>query len=91
MKALLANFMWGALGLFWKRGHAAVFDPDRHRRIRMAHRQRWWKYHEKARTTGNVMAKERAIAWQIQFKFQTPPDVAIDRGDLGTVDLGDVD
>jgi hypothetical protein len=48
MKAWLANLMWDALRIFAGRVHDWAFDPQRHARIRMAHRERWWDYYCKA-------------------------------------------
>lgn len=78
----LADILYGTLKMFGGRLHDWLFDPDRHARIRFAHRQRWWKYDQKAKATKDKRDDMRAKAWQIEYAFETPPDEAIARGDL---------
>lgn len=82
MKAWIANLLWDAMWIFLRRVHDWAFDPERNARIRMKHRQRWWSYHQRALQTKSERDDMRANAWAIQFKFETPPDEAIARGDL---------
>jgi len=82
MKAWIAEMLWDALAMFLGRVHDWVFDPERSASIRMRHRKRWWAYHQKAEHTKNKRDNMRAQAWAIQFAFKTPPQEAIDRGDL---------
>lgn len=82
MRAYIANVLWNALALFLGRVHDWVFDPERSARIRFKNRKRWWAYHRKAAESGSKRDDMRAKAWQIQFKFETPPEDALNRGDL---------
>jgi hypothetical protein len=82
MKAWLANLMWDALRIFAGRVHDWAFDPQRHARIRMAHRERWWDYYCKAMRTKDKRDDMRAQAWAIEYKFETSPADAKARGDL---------
>ena len=85
MKAWIANLFWDALWIFLQRVHDWAFDPERHARIRMTHRERWWAAHCKALTTNSKRDDARATAWAIQFDFKTPPAVAKTRGDLDPI------
>jgi len=80
MKAWLANLLWGAVGLLSQRLHDWVFDPQRAARARLQHRQRWWQY--ASHCAGDKNKERRAQWWAIHFKFETPPDRAVARGDL---------
>ena len=82
MKTFLANLLWDALAMFAGRVHDWIFDPERHAHIRMKHRRRWWAYHQKAKQTKSTRDDMRANAWAVQFRFETPPEEAINRGDL---------
>ena len=82
MKQFIVNIMWDALAIVLVRAHDWVFAPQRHARIRMKHRDRWWAYHLKATRTKSLKDNMRADAWAIQGKFETPPSDAIARGDL---------
>ena len=82
MKAWIANLLWDALWIFLRRVHDWFFDPERHARIRFQHRQRWWTYHQRAIETQSARDDMRARAWEIEFDFETPPDEALERGDL---------
>lgn len=81
VKAWIADLLWDALKLFLGRIHDWCFDPGRHARIRMKHRERWWKYHQKAMRTKDPRDDMRAKAWAIEYKFETPPVDATMRGD----------
>ena len=82
MKAILANMLWDVLELVCKKAHDFTFDPERHARIRMKNRERWWAYRQKAERTKKKRDDMRALAWQSEFKFETPPDEARKRGDV---------
>ena len=82
MKAWIENLLWDALKMFAVRVHDWVFDPNRHARIRMKHRERWWAYKVKAEQTKDARDDMRALAWQIEYKFEVPPEVARARGDV---------
>ncbi|MCP4537756.1 MAG: hypothetical protein GY832_11480 [Chloroflexi bacterium] len=82
MKAWLVDLLWDALLIVCRRAHDWAFDPDRHARIRMKHRERWWDYHCRAAESDSPIDDARARAWAIQFKFQTPPNDAKARGDV---------
>lgn len=82
IKAWIADQLWNALKLFLGRVHDWVFSPERNARIRMKNRKRWWRYHLKAQRTNDKRDDMRAKAWQIQFKFETSPEDAEERGDL---------
>lgn len=87
LKAWIADLLWDALKLFAARAHDWAFDPQRHARIRMAHRQRWWRYHQKALSTDDPRDDMRARAWAIQYDFKTPPEEAEARGDLDPFEM----
>jgi len=80
MKRLIANALWGALSVFSVRLHDWAFSPKRHAAIRFKHREIWWAYAQKG--VHNERHRKRALAWQIQFRFKTPPIEALARGDL---------
>lgn len=82
MRQFLANLIWDALWIFLRRVHDWAFDPERHARIRMKNRERWWAYHCRALETKSERDDMRANAWALQFKFETSPEAAIQRGDL---------
>lgn len=82
MKTWIANLLWDALWIFLRRVHDWAFEPERHARIRMTHRERWWAAHCRAQETDSKRDDARARAWAIQFEFKTPPAVAKVRGDL---------
>jgi len=82
MKAWIANLLWDALAIFLARVHDWIFDPDRAAAWRMKNRQRWWSYKLKADATKSTRDDLRARWYQITFGFETPPDKAVERGDL---------
>lgn len=82
MIAWMADCLWAALAVVAGRFHDYLFGEERQARIRFWHRERWWKCEQRAMLTGNKRDDMRAKAWAIQFGFQTPPQEAIERGDL---------
>lgn len=82
MKAWLAELMLGALKIAWVSAYKWLLDPDRHARIRFRHRERWWKYYQRALETKSGLDDMLAEAWRIEYDFKTPPAVAKARGDL---------
>lgn len=82
MKAWLANLLWDVVCIVSVKLHDWVFDPQRHARIRFAHRERWWAYKCKAEKTKNPRDDRRARCWEVEFGFETPPVEAMRRGDL---------
>jgi len=62
--------------------HDWVFSPERAAKIRMANRERWWRYVRRARSTPFSRDDMRAEFWRISCGFETPPDEARARGDL---------
>lgn len=85
MKEWIANLLYDALKMFCGRVHDWLFSAERHARIRFRNRERWWRYQQKADATKDKRDDMRAMAWQIEFDFKTPPTEAKLRGDLGPV------
>lgn len=83
--AWLADCLWDALKLFAGRLHDFIFDPKRAAEARFRDRERWWRYTQKALATDNTRDDMRAEWWRIRFAFETSPDAAKLRGDLGPV------
>ena len=82
LKTAIANALWGALALFSKRARDYAFCQERAARIRMRHREVWWRYYQRAQETGSETDDMIADWWAIQFDFTTSPDVAAARGDV---------
>lgn len=82
VKEWIAAQIIAGIRLVSKRAYMWIMDPKRQARIRMKHRQRWWKYHCKAAKTRNKYDDMLAAAWAIQYKFETSPETAEARGDL---------
>jgi hypothetical protein len=82
LKTAIANALLGALAIFSKRARDYAFCPERAARIRMRHRESWWRYYQRAQETDSDTDNMIADWWAIQFEFHTPPNVAATRGDV---------